>query len=53
MRQQGWRVTFSLGAATFVKAPSSVDEMISITDHLMYRVKNSGKNGLVHETLSL
>jgi diguanylate cyclase (GGDEF)-like protein len=41
----GWEVTFSIGVATFLRPPSSVDEMILRADELMYRAKRSGKDG--------
>lgn len=37
-------ITFSIGIATFLTPPSSVDEMILRADHLMYEAKRSGKN---------
>ena len=39
------RVTFSIGVATFVTPPASVDEMILRADELMYQAKRSGKDG--------
>ncbi|HQR30704.1 MAG TPA: GGDEF domain-containing protein, partial [Anaeromyxobacteraceae bacterium] len=41
----GWNVTFSIGVATFIRPPASVDEMILRADELMYRAKRSGKDG--------
>jgi diguanylate cyclase (GGDEF)-like protein len=41
---RGDDVTFSIGVATFVRPPSSVDEMILRADELMYRAKRSGKD---------
>ncbi|MEA5115357.1 MAG: GGDEF domain-containing protein [Geobacteraceae bacterium] len=37
-------VTFSIGVATFLRPPSSVDEMIGIADSIMYSSKTEGKN---------
>jgi len=48
MEQQGWEVTFSIGAATYNMAQSTVDEVIQQADELMYKVKNSGKNRFLH-----
>ena len=42
-------VGFSMGAITFLKSPDSVDRMLEQVDHLMYQVKNSGKDGLKHQ----
>ena len=41
---RGDDVTFSIGVATFVRPPSSVDEMILRADELMYQAKRSGKD---------
>jgi diguanylate cyclase (GGDEF)-like protein len=38
-------VTFSIGVATFLRPPASVDEMILRADELMYQAKRSGKDG--------
>jgi diguanylate cyclase (GGDEF)-like protein len=43
---RGWPISVSLGAVTFKKAASSVDEMIIKADGLMYEVKASDKGGL-------
>jgi len=45
-----WNATFSIGAVTFINPPNSVDEMLQKADHLMYLVKNNGKNQLKHKT---
>ena len=45
----GWPVGFSIGVAVFHHAPSNIDEALKIADHLMYRVKLDGKNGLLCE----
>ncbi len=37
-------VTFSIGVATFLRPPASVDEMIGIADSIMYSSKTEGKN---------
>ena len=42
-------VSLSIGAITFVNVPDSVDRAINDVDALMYKVKNSGKNGIEHE----
>jgi len=51
MKQNGWRITFSIGAVTFLAPPVSVQEMIAGAgaDQVMFAVKNSGKNRLQHE----
>jgi diguanylate cyclase (GGDEF)-like protein len=44
MSDNRWPVTFSIGAITFLNAPDSAQEMVQKADHLMYSVKQSGKN---------
>lgn len=44
MADNRWPVTFSVGAITFLNAPDSAEEMVQKADHLMYTVKQSGKN---------
>ncbi len=46
-------VGFSIGAVTFLDFPDSVDQMLETVDRLMYQVKNSGKNALQHQLVSL
>jgi len=42
--KEKWPLTVTMGVATFLKPPMSVDEMISKADDLMYQAKDSGKN---------
>ncbi len=49
MEKHQWQVTFSIGAVTFINPPASVEAMIQQADHLMYLVKNNGKNHLKHK----
>lgn len=37
-----WPVGFSLGVATFLEAPGTVDELLSEADRLMYQAKRDG-----------
>jgi diguanylate cyclase (GGDEF)-like protein len=46
MREKNWPVTFSMGAVTCVAPPNSAEQLISMADELMYKVKNSTKNGI-------
>ena len=46
MAQNQWPVTFSLGAVTFLEAPSSLEAAINKADELMYSAKQSGKNSV-------
>jgi diguanylate cyclase (GGDEF)-like protein len=51
MRVNGWPVTFSGGAVSFVVPPNSVEEMINKADDLMYKSKIGGKNKLTFAAL--
>ena len=42
-------VTLSVGAVTVTGQTIGIDEMIHASDTLMYRVKNAGKNAILHE----
>jgi diguanylate cyclase (GGDEF)-like protein/PAS domain S-box-containing protein len=44
MKSRHWPVSFSIGVATFLHNPPSLDEMIRSADELMYTVKRDGKN---------
>jgi diguanylate cyclase (GGDEF)-like protein len=44
VKQNNWPVSFSIGAATFVAEPESLDQMIQSADDLMYTAKRNGKN---------
>ncbi len=48
MQRSGWRVGFSIGAATFLVAPGSVDEMMARADALMYAAKREQKGSIRH-----
>jgi diguanylate cyclase (GGDEF)-like protein len=51
MQKHQWPVTLSLGVVTFIQPPSTVDEMLKISDELMYAAKNNGKNTIRYEVL--
>jgi diguanylate cyclase (GGDEF)-like protein len=51
LSREGWPVTLSVGAVTIQRRDVSVDEMIRLSDKLMYAVKNEGKNAMRHELL--
>ena len=46
-----WPVTFSVGAVTFLESPNSVDACLEKADSIMYAVKNTGKNGILHQVI--
>ena len=52
MSANNWQVGFSIGAVTYPKSPPGVDEAIRKADMLMYDVKRSGKNRLLHREIS-
>ncbi len=41
-------VTLSIGVGIFLRAPESVEQIVSFSDQLMYRVKSTGKNKILH-----
>ncbi len=49
MQKNGWPVTLSIGVVTFIHPPTTVDEILKISDNLMYTAKNNGKNTIKHE----
>jgi diguanylate cyclase (GGDEF)-like protein len=49
MQKNGWPVTFSIGVVTFLAPPSTVDEILKISDNVMYAAKNNGKNMIKYE----
>jgi diguanylate cyclase (GGDEF)-like protein len=46
----GWPVTFSIGVITCLEAPASLESFVAKADELMYKVKASGKNAILHST---
>jgi len=50
MRHRDWPITLSIGVVTYLRAPSVIDDVIRSADRLMYKVKKSGKDNLLHET---
>jgi diguanylate cyclase (GGDEF)-like protein len=46
---QTYRITFSIGAATYLKPPHSPEEMIKKADAAMYCAKGLGKDTIQHE----
>ena len=46
MQTNKWDITFSIGVLTVLSMPESVDRLVSLTDALMYEVKNKGKNAI-------
>jgi diguanylate cyclase (GGDEF)-like protein len=51
MNKNNWPVTFSIGLATFLNPPNSIDKMIKEADRIMYSAKNNGKNMIKSEVI--
>ena len=51
MARNGWPVTFSIGIVTFIDAPETVDELVSVADAFMYKAKGAGKNRILHHVV--
>jgi diguanylate cyclase (GGDEF)-like protein len=52
MKEKGYPVTFSIGAPTHLSPPGNIDQMLKMTDALLYRVKQNGKNGIEYAEVS-
>lgn len=50
MKFHEWEITFSLGVMTFLTMPVSVDQMVSLTNALMYEAKADGKDAVRYST---
>jgi GGDEF domain-containing protein len=46
MAEKGWRVGFSIGAATYLAPPASIDDMMARADALMYAAKREEKGSI-------
>jgi len=52
MEKNRWPTTFSMGVVTFDSPPETADDVILMTDRLMYKVKGSGKNCIEYSVYS-
>jgi diguanylate cyclase (GGDEF)-like protein len=52
MRKFNWPVTFSIGVITFLECSQNANDLIKMSDDLMYTVKNNGKNAIVYSVHS-
>jgi len=50
MRQGNWPITFSIGVLTCSASPHTTDELVRMTDELMYSVKHNSKNAIKYST---
>jgi diguanylate cyclase (GGDEF)-like protein len=46
MKKNHWSTTFSIGVVTCLDPPATNDDLITIADNMMYKVKWNGKNGI-------
>jgi diguanylate cyclase (GGDEF)-like protein len=46
-----WPITFSIGLVTYLKSPTTIDEVIGRADRLMYEVKEESKDALHREVV--
>ncbi len=49
MLENKWGITISMGVGTFKGTNFSVEEILRLTESLMYSVKNAGKSGIKYE----
>ena len=49
LQKKGCSLPFSMGVVTFLEPPASVDEMLIISDTVMYAAKKSGKHAICRE----
>ena len=53
MEQQGWPVTFSTGAVTYLDPAASVDQMMARADELMYEAKRTTTGAMRLEVIGV
>ncbi len=51
MDRNGWPVTVSVGAVSYLSAPQTLNEAIHLADSLMYQAKRQGKNRVCIEAV--
>ena len=51
MSGRQWPVTFSIGVASYARAPADLDGLLAEADSLMYEVKNGGRNRVLQKDL--
>ena len=49
LQKKGYALPFSMGVVTFLEPPASVDEMLIISDTVMYTAKKNGKHAICRE----
>ena len=48
--ERNHQVTLSIGVGVFLDTPETSDHVVSFSDNVMYQVKTSGKNRVLHRT---
>jgi diguanylate cyclase (GGDEF)-like protein len=52
MQNRNWPVAVSIGVATFLSLPGSVEEMIGLADKMMYLAKKDKQSGIVQKIVA-
>jgi diguanylate cyclase (GGDEF)-like protein len=52
LRGNGWPITLSMGVVTCTMAPLEISQLMKAVDALMYEVKKSGKNRVIHKSIT-
>ena len=52
MSGRRWPVTFSIGVASYARAPADLDGLLAEADGLMYEVKHGGSNRVLQRDLT-
>ena len=52
MSGRRWPVTFSIGVASFARAPADLEGLLAEADSLMYEVKRGGRNRVLQKDLA-
>jgi len=49
VQKKEWPMPFSMGVVTFLEPPTSVDEILTLSDMVMYAAKKNAKHGICRE----
>jgi len=52
MSGRRWPVTFSIGVASYARAPADLDDLLAEADSLMFEVKHGGRNRVLQRDLT-
>lgn len=53
MGEHHWPATFSIGVASYARAPHDLDQLLANSDSLMYEVKRGGRSGILQKDYTL